>query len=51
MGLWWLVIAVHAMPGANYNPLAMLSAHVQYVSFVDDSASPMLDFVGTFWAI
>ena len=35
------------MPGAIYNSPAMLSAHVQYASFVDDSASPMLDFVGT----
>ena len=49
LGLWWLVIAVHAMPGANYNSPAMLSAHVHEVSSVDDSASPMLDSDGPYY--
>ena len=41
-------MAVHLKPDANYISSAMLLAHVHYVSFVDDTASPMLDFGGPY---
>ena len=42
-------MAVHLKPDANYISSAMLLAHVHYVSFVDDTASPMLDFGGPYY--